>query len=149
MDMISLPQDFKEFLKLMNYYKIEYLLIGGFAVAYHGYPRATGDMDIWIAINTNNAKKMVNVLKDFGFNVPELSDDLFLRKKKVVRMGVPPIRIEILTDISGVKFDECYKLKICDVIDGIEMNIIDLKNLKKNKKASGRLRDLLDIENLP
>ena len=149
MDTIILPQDFKEFLKLMNSYDVEYLLIGGFAVAYHGYPRATGDMDIWIAISHNNARKMVALLKEFGFNVPELSNKLFLEKKKVVRMGVPPIRIEIITDISGVVFNDCYKQRICDIIDGVKVNIIDLENLKKNKKASGRLKDLNDLENLP
>ena len=149
MDTIHLPQDFKDFLKLLNSHKVKYLLIGGFAVGYYGYPRATGDMDIWIDIDLKNAKKMVQVLREFGFDVPELCVDLFLKKKQVIRMGLPPIRIEILTDISGVEFDECYQQKVTDVIDGVQVNIISLKHLKINKKATGRHKDLDDIEHLP
>ena len=146
---IRLPQDFKEFLKLLNSYKVEYLLIGGFAVGYHGYPRSTGDMDIWIAITPKNAEKMVMVLKDFGFDVPELSPDLFLKKKQVIRMGMPPVRIEILTEISGVNFKDCYNNKIIDFIDDIQITIINSDHLKINKKASGRPKDLYDLEYLP
>lgn len=149
MDMIRLPQDFRNFLKLLNYHKVEYLLIGGFAVGYHGYPRATGDMDIWISTSFENAEKMVKVLKEFGFNVPGLNTDMFVKKRQVIRMGMPPIRVEVLTDISGVNFDECYAKKITDVIDDINVNIISLEHLKKNKKASGRIKDLHDLEYLP
>lgn len=148
MDMV-LPPDFKEFLKLLNNKNIQYLLIGGYAVGYHGYPRATNDMDIWIATNPQTAKKMVIVLKEFGFNTPQLSEELFLKEESVVRMGIAPIRIEILTTISGVDFEECFKQRIVDEIDGVEINIIGLKQLKINKKASGRHKDLDDYENLP
>ena len=112
MDTIRLPQDFSEFLRLLNSHKVEYLLIGGFAVGYHGYPRATGDMDIWIAISPENADKMIKLLKEFSFDVPGLTADLFMKKRQVVRMGMPPIRIEVITDISGVSFDECYNKKV-------------------------------------
>jgi predicted nucleotidyltransferase len=149
MDTIRFPQDFKEFLKLLNSKQVKYLLIGGYAVGYHGYPRPTGDMDIWIAVHPRNAEKMVAVIKEFGFGVPELSGDLFLKKKKIVRFGVPPLRIEISTTISGVDFDECYDERIVDTLDGIKVNLISLKHLKINKKAAGRLKDLNDLENLP
>ena len=145
----QLPADFKEFLKLLNARQVEYLLIGGYAVSYYGYPRATADMDIWIAINTKNAEKIVRVLKEFGFDVPELTTDLFLKENQIVRMGVPPIRIEVVTTISGVTFDDCYSNRIIDQIDGVEVNLIDLKHLKDNKKAAGRFKDLNDLENLP
>jgi hypothetical protein len=102
MAMIRLPSDFKEFLKLLKDYDIRYLLIGGYAVSYHGYIRATGDMDIWIAIHPDNAQKIVIVLKIFGFDLPDLKAELFLRKNKIIRMGVPPLRLEIITSISGV-----------------------------------------------
>ena len=148
MDMV-LPPDFKDFLKLLNVKKIRYLLIGGYAVGYHGYPRATNDMDIWIAIDQKNAELMVKVLKEFGFDTPQLSKDHFLEEDKIIRMGVAPMRIEILTSISGVEFDECYHKKILDEIDGIEVSIISLEQLKINKKASGRHKDLDDYENLP
>src|SRR5215217_289823 len=97
-----LPDDFRDFLKLCNQKRVKYLRIGGYAVGYYGYPRATGDMDVWIERSTENAARTVEVLKVFGFDVPELTGDLFLQKGKIVRMGVPPIRLEILNDISGV-----------------------------------------------
>lgn len=149
MDMIRLPQDFRDFLKLLNFHEVEYLLIGGFAVGYHGYPRATGDMDIWIAVSPENAEKMVTVLKKFGFDDPDMNAELFLKKRQVVRMGMPPIRIEVLTDISGVIFDECYEARVTAFIDDIKVNLISSEHLKKNKKASGRIKDLHDLEYLP
>ena len=146
--MIHLPQDFKELLQLLNSRRIEYLVVGGYAVALYGYPRATGDIDIWISISKENAQKTVEALKEFGFGVPELKEELFSEKGKNIRMGEPPIRIEILTSIDGVEFPECYKNKNTLTIDGIEINFISLQDLKKNKKASGRLQDLADLENL-
>ncbi len=148
MDMV-LPPDFKEFLSLLKGKNIQYLLIGGYAVGYHGYPRATNDMDIWIAINPNTAEQMVLALKEFGFDASQLSKELFLKENNIVRMGIAPIRIEILTTISGINFEECFQQRIVDEIDGIEVNIIGLKQLKINKKASGRYKDLDDFENLP
>jgi hypothetical protein len=124
-------------------------LIGGYAVGYHGYPRATGDMDVWVAVNPENADRIVVALKQFGFAVPELSAELFLRQNQIVRMGLPPVRIELTTTISGVEFQECYAAKVVAELDGIKVNLIDLKYLKINKKASGRYKDLNDLENLP
>jgi predicted nucleotidyltransferase len=146
---IELPPDFREFLRLLNVHKVEYLLIGGYAVGYYGYPRVTQDMDIWIAIHPKNAKRVVAALREFGFDMPELSPDLFLQDQRIVRMGVPPLRIEVATAISGVQFKECYRKRVTDVIDGIKVNFISLKHLKINKKASGRHRDLDDLEHLP
>ncbi|MBA3532471.1 MAG: hypothetical protein H0T73_11160 [Ardenticatenales bacterium] len=147
--MIQLPPDFKEFLQLLNAHQVEYLLIGGYAVGYYGFPRATGDMDVWVAIDPQNAEKLVVVLQEFGFDVPELAPELFLEENKIIRMGVPPLRLEILTTISGVQFEECYKDRKVDTIDGIAINLISLSDLKTNKAASGRLKDLNDLENLP
>jgi predicted nucleotidyltransferase len=136
-------------LKLLKAEGIRYLLIGGYAVAYHGYPRSTNDMDIWIAIDPETAKQMVHALKKFGFDTPRLSEKLFLKEKNIIRMGIAPMRIEILTTISGVDFEECFQERIVDEIDGIAVNIISLEQLKINKKASGRHKDLDDFENLP
>ena len=146
---IHLPPDFKEFLRLLNAYQVEYLLIGVYAVGYHGYPRATADMDIWIAMNPGNAEKIVAVLEEFGFNLPDLSPELFLKEWQVIRLGVPPVRIEIATTISGVNFSECYAERLTDMLDGVEVDLISLKHIKANKKASGRHQDLADLENLP
>jgi hypothetical protein len=143
-----LPQDFKDFLKLLNSKQVEYLLIGGYAVGYYGYARATADIDIWIAIHPNNAQKIVEVIREFGFGSEEVSEKLFLEESKVIRMGMPPLRIEVLTTISGVDFEECYLERNVDLLDEIEVNIISLKHLKVNKKASGRLKDLADLEYL-
>ena len=149
MAMIHLPPDFKEFLKLLNAHQVEYLLIGGYAVGYHGYPRATADMDIWIAMQSVNAERIVAVLKEFGFDLPELSPELFLKEWQIIRLGVPPVRIEIATTVSGVNFAECYAERVVDVLDGVKVNLICLKHLKANKKAAGRHQDLADLENLP
>lgn len=145
----ELPLDFKEFLKLLNAKGVEYLLIGGYAVGYHGYPRATNDIDIWIAVNPDNASRMVDVLREFGFDAPELTVELFQKIPSIVRMGFPPMRIEVTTSISGVDFADCFAERIIDVLDGIEVNIISLARLKENKQASGRFKDLNDLENLP
>ena len=147
--MIQIPPDFKEFLKLINLHEVKYLLIGGYAVGYYGYPRPTGDMDVWVTISSENAHRIKVALLDFGFSNEDISDSLFLEKDRVIRMGVPPMRIEIVTGISGVSFDECYAKRITAIIDEIEINIIALDDLKSYKKASGRLKDLTDLEYLP
>ena len=146
--MTRLPKDFKDFLQLLNAHEAEYLLIGGYAVGYHGYPRATADMDIWINPIVQNIKKIIDVLIEFGFSPQDLTADIFLQKDKIVRLGQPPLRIEILTSISGVEFSDCYKDKIDDEIDGVKIKIINLKNLKLNKKAANRFKDLDDLEKL-
>lgn len=106
-------------------------------------------MDIWLAIDPATANQMVQVLKQFGFDTPQLSEKLFLQENNIVRLGNPPIRIEILTTISGVNFDESFEQRIVDEIDGVQVNIISLEKLKLNKQASGRHKDLDDLENLP
>lgn len=146
---LTLPQDFKEFLRLLQAHEVEYLLIGGYAVAYHGYPRATQDLDIWIAIEPGNAARMTAVLREFGFDAGNLSADLFLQDNKIVRMGIPPMRIEVMTTISGVSFAECYAAKVMDALDEVTVSIIGLRHLKLNKQASGRHKDLDDLEHLP
>lgn len=106
-------------------------------------------MDVWVAVHPDNAEKLVHVLKQFGFeNDPEITPELFLQEKKIIRIGVPPVRLEISTSISGVEFEECYRSRVVDVLDEIEVNLIDLENLKKNKKASGRPKDLADLQKL-
>lgn len=145
---MRLPPDFKEFLKLLKENEVEYLLIGGYAVGYYGYPRTTDDLDIWIAVHPKNAKNLVSSFKSFGLDDNSITPELFLQTPKIIRMGFPPMRLEITTYIDGVEFDECYKSRNTDQIDGVEVNLINLENLKKNKKASGRAKDIADLENL-
>jgi predicted nucleotidyltransferase len=133
---------------LLNSKQIEYLLIGGWAVGYYGYPRATGDMDIWVSSKKENAEKLIKAFKEFGFDVPDLSIDLFTKENQVTRMGVPPLRIEVLTTISGVTFENCFANRKVAIVDDIKINLISLEDLKKNKAAANRYRDLDDLEKL-
>ena len=146
---IELPEDFKDFLRLLNEKAVKYLLVGGYAVGYHGYPRATNDIGFFVEMSRENAEKIVEAIRAFGFNPPELAPELFLKDEQIIRMGFAPLRIEILTGISGVGFAECFAEKVVAELDGIKVNILDLQNLKINKRASGRLKDLADLENLP
>ena len=143
-----LPADFRDFLKLLNSHQVEYLLIGGYAVCYHGYYRNTVDIDFWVAVNPQNAAKLTALIREFGFNVPELSDQLFLQKGRIVRMGVEPTRIEVLTEISGCEFLDCYSRRVRGTLDGIPVDIISADDLKKNKLRTGRLKDLNDAQKL-
>ena len=103
-----LNNDFKEFIQLLNVHSVRYLVVGGYAVAFHGHPRYTKDIDIWILLDKTNAKKMLDVLNVFGFSSLGLTEDDFLKKDNIIQLGNPPNRIDILTDLSGVIFDECY-----------------------------------------
>jgi len=149
MGTIHLPPDFKEFFRWLNHHEVEYLLVGGYAVGYHGYPRATMDVDVWIAQTPENAQKVVAALEDFGIGSDVLVPKLFLQQDKIFRMGLPPMRIKILTSISGVDFPEVYEKRIEDELDGIPVKLINLHYLKLNKRAAARVKDLADLEELP
>jgi hypothetical protein len=135
-------------LQLLNSGEIEYLVIGGYAAGYHGYPRATGDMDVRIAATEKNASEMVRVLKEFGFDLPELKKELFLKKGNVIRMGIPPMRLEILTSIDGVAFEACFKKRVIADFGIFKVNFISKDDLLVNKRASGRPKDLADFDRL-
>lgn len=147
MDMILLPPDFREFLQLLNLHAVRYLLVGGYAVGYYGYPRATADIDIWVGTDKENVRRVLSVLDEFGFAGVEPS--VFAEQEQVIRMGVPPLRIELLTGISGVEFEECYSRRVVVSLSDAEVSIIRLEDLKANKAASGRYKDLNDLEHLP
>lgn len=146
--MIRLPTEFREFLQLLSDHRVRYLLVGGYAVGYYGYPRTTADIDCWIARDRLNAERMVHVLTDFGFGVEELKPEIFLDEHRIIRMGYAPLRIEVMMSASGVAFEECYSKRTEDVLDGIPVSIIGLGCLKQNKRASGRHKDLDDLEHL-
>ena len=149
MDPKSLARDFREFLQSLNDHGVEYLVIGGHAVAFHGYPRATADLNVWVAVDPDNADRLVSALRQFGFDLPELKADLFLRPDRIVRMGAPPNRIEIQTGIDGVDFEDCRPRGIASELDGVRIPFISLADLKTNKRASGRHKDLADLDHLP
>jgi predicted nucleotidyltransferase len=145
---LELPADFKDFLRLLNSHRIRYLLVGGYAVGYHGYPRPTADMDVWIAIDPENAKRMVDVFHEFGYRADDMTEDLFLAEEQITRMGVPPMRLEVFTTLSGVEFEGCFRRRVSGFIDGVPVKLVSLDDLLQNKQASGRLKDLTDIEQL-
>ena len=145
----ELQPDFREFLKLLNIHRVEYLVIGGYAVVYHGYMRMTDDLDVWVRRSPDNANRIVAALKEFGFDVPKLSTDLFTEERKVTRMGIEPQRLEILTSIPGVDFDTCWAERAEVEWNGISVNFLSLKRLRENKRAAGRHKDLADLDNLP
>jgi hypothetical protein len=149
MAITTLSKDFREFLKLFNLNGVEYLVVGGYAVNVHGYVRNTNDLDIWVKATPENATRIDRALREFGFTTPLLSPELFLTPNNVVRMGSPPVRIEILTSISGVDFDTCFGERATIDLDELVLPVIGLPRLRENKKASGRAKDLADLENLP
>ena len=144
----ALARDFKEFLKSHSN-RVEYLLIGGYAVGIHGHIRATNDLDVWVNMSPENADRIEQALRELGFAAAGLTSGLFLTPNNVVRMGVPPIRIEILTSISGVEFESCYVERETNRIEEIVVPVISLARLRQNKAASGRAKDLADLESLP
>ena len=146
--MLNLTQDFKDFLKLLTENHARYLIIGGYAVGYYGYPRATAELDIWVEINQENAKALVNTITNFGFSKTDVKEGDFLKEGKIIRMGFPPFRIEIITSISGVTFEDCYKRKLEIEEQGIKICLISREDLIENKKAAGRFKDKADLEKL-
>lgn len=143
-----LNQDFKEFIQFLNDNHVRYLVVGGYAVALHGHPRYTKDIDIWIEISPENANNLIHALEAFGFGSLGLKSEDFVTPDQIIQLGYPPNRIDLLTTIDGVNFEICYPLRVEVMIDNIVVNFIDLDNLKKNKRASGRMQDLADLENL-
>ncbi len=143
-----LSPDYKEFIELLNKNQIEYLIVGGYAVGIYGFPHYTGDIDIWIKISNENAGKMVSILDEFGFGSYQLKKEDFLNVNNVIQLGYPPLRIDIIMSIDGVAFDESYRKKTIKIIDEMPINFIGFDELIKNKKATGRDKDLFDINNL-
>ena len=142
-------KDLKEFLIHLNANKVDYMVVGGIAVAYYGYPRFTGDIDVWIKKSSDNARKIISAVKSFGYAGIELSEEELTKDNMVFQFGVEPNRIDIITDVDGLIFDEAVKNKQSATMDGVNISIISLDDLKKNKRSSARHKDLDDLENLP
>ncbi|MBX7155516.1 MAG: nucleotidyltransferase [Bacteriodetes bacterium] len=146
---MRMSPDFKEFFELLNERNVEYLVVGGYAVAFYGYPRYTGDIDIWIAASHINVEKVIYTLGEFGFASLNISIEDLAAEDVVIQLGYPPNRIDIMTSVTGLTFEESYKLSVTTTIDGVNVRFIDAQSLKKNKLATNRHRDLDDLENLP
>ena len=143
-----LNNDFREFIESLNSNDVRYLVLGGYAIAFHGHPRYTKDLDIWLELSEENAERVLQALRDFGFGEMDLTKEDFLQFGQVVQLGYPPNRIDLINSPDGVDFAECYAARIEIEITELKISVIDLENLKKNKKASGRLQDLADLEKL-
>ena len=143
-----LSPDFKDFFSSLNGRSVRYLVVGGYAVALHGHPRYTKDIDVWIGLDDENAARLIRAIEDFGFGSLGLKEEDFLVPDQIVQLGYPPSRIDIITTLPGVVFDECYTERLEVAVDELTIHFIDLENLKDNKRASGRYQDLADLENL-
>jgi hypothetical protein len=145
---MNIQEDFEEFLKLLNKKKVEYLVVGGYAVAFHGYVRATKDLDILFHNSLPNIQRLKQVLNEFGFPVDDLRDVAFSEHGKIIRMGVSPVMIELINVISGVSFKTAWKNRVTGVYGKTKVFYLSKPDLMKNKKASGRPRDIADVEEL-
>ncbi len=143
-----LNQDFREFIQSLNDNQVRYLVVGGYAVAFHGHPRYTKDLDVWIELSPKNAASLVRTLKQFGFESLQLQESDFLVPDQIIQLGYPPNRIDIHNTLTGVDFAMCSDSRLQMEFEGVTVNYIDLENLKKNKRALGRHQDLADLEKL-
>lgn len=145
---MKLQSDLREFIGLLNSRKVDYLVVGGHAVAFHGYPRFTGDVDFFINATPENARRVLQVLDDFGFGGLGLGDQSLTQAGKVIQLGRPPNRIDLLTSISGVAFEEAWEQRVAAELDGIPVHFVSKEALIKNKRAAARSKDLADVDAL-
>jgi predicted nucleotidyltransferase len=144
----ELNQDFKEFLQSLNANRVRYLIVGGYAVAIHGHPRYTKDLDIWVDLDEENAAKVVQALIDFGFGSLNLQISDFLEPDTVIQLGYPPSRIDLLIGLDGAAFEECYAKRLEGIVDGIRVCVVDRDGLIRLKEAAGRPQDVADVDKL-
>ena len=145
---MEIQQDFRDLLKLFNETKVEYIVVGGYALAFHGAPRYTGDIDLWIRISDENAIKIIEALHKFGFGVLGITKEDLNKKDQIIPIGYPPVRIDLMTSIDGVNWDEAYNNSTTSKYGDTNINLIAKKDFIKNKKATGIHKDLADIEAL-
>mgnify|MGYP005850692607 CR=1 FL=1 len=131
-----LTKEFKEFIKLLNDQKVDYLLVGGYAVVLYGYVRYTGDIDIWIKPTNQNADLVVNVIDEFGFGSLNLSRKDFNKEDQIIQLGYPPNRIDLITSVDGLNFSECYPNRKSFKIEGIEITTISFDDLQNKQKSN-------------
>lgn len=140
---------FKEFIASLNSANVEYLIVGGYAVSHYGRPRYTGDMDFWLAVSPENAIRVVKTLADFGLGSLGLTVESFLEKDIVIQLGREPLRIDLLTGVSGLDFESCFSRRVLVSMEGVVIPFVHLNDLRINKASTGRIKDLADLERLP
>jgi len=145
---MEVQEDFREFLELLNAHEVQFLIVGAYALAFHGAPRFTGDIDVFVKPDNANAKRIINALADFGFSSLDLTINDFKDQNKVIQLGLPPVRIDIITSISGVTWEEADASKEPGLFGDVSVSYIGKKQFITNKRATGRKKDLADIEAL-
>lgn len=145
---MEIPNDFKELLELFNKHKVEYLIVGGYALAFHGAPRVTGDIDLFVRPQTDNAERILAALDEFGFGSLDVSVEELTRPGMVIQLGVPPVRVDILTRVSGVSWEKADADKVPGRYGQTPVHFISRNDFIANKKATARLKDAADIEAL-
>jgi Nucleotidyl transferase of unknown function (DUF2204) len=143
-----LDKNFKEFIELLNVHSVKYLVIGGYAVNFHGYPRYTKDIDFWIWLNQGNVQGLLLAINDFGFKSIGLTESDFLNPKNIIQLGYEPYRIDILLELENTDFEECFERKSQTTVDNTVVNFLNIDDLISVKKIAGRFQDLADAENL-
>jgi len=143
-----LTSDFKEFAQLLLSNEVEFLIVGGYALAAYGHPRYTGDLDFWVGTALENGQKILKTLQDFGFSSLQLTAHDFTLKGQVIQLGYPPRRIDLLTAIDGVDFNACCTRRLVMEIDGLQLPFIGIEDFKINKAAVGRPQDIADLDSL-
>jgi Nucleotidyl transferase of unknown function (DUF2204) len=145
---MELTREFRELLALLNSRHVEYLLVGAYALAFHGAPRFTGDLDIWVKPGAQNAQQVIAALSDFGFGSAGLSEDDFKNENQVVQLGQAPVRIDLMTSLTGVAWDDALRGSVPADLEGVPVRFIGKKHFVINKRAIGRKKDLADVEAL-
>jgi len=145
---MELDKDFNEFVELFLEHNVRFLIVGGYALAAHGLPRATGDLDAWVWVNPENAQNIMLALNAFGFQNLSLTESDFSKEDSIIQLGYPPFRIDILTSIDGVVFDQAWEKKIVVELNGMNVPFIGRDDLITNKKAAGRPQDIADVSRL-
>ena len=140
--------DFKELFESLNAHKVDYLVVGGYAMAFHGAPRVTGDIDLLVRPNADNADRIIAALKDFGFESPDLTAEDFQNPDRVIQLGVPPVRVDLITSLTAVSWEQADSGKLLTTYGDVQVSYIGKAQLLANKKALGRKKDLADIEAL-
>lgn len=145
---MEIQTDFKELLELLNVHSVDYMIVGGYALAFHGAPRYTGDIDIFIRADNENAERIMKALEEFGFGSVGIEMSDFIFENKVVQLGVPPVRVDIITSISGVTWDEAFSSRIEGEYGDVPVYFIGIDQFIKNKRSIGRKKDMADLEAL-
>lgn len=145
---MPLTKDSREFVECLRSNKVEFLIVGALAVSWHGFPRYSGDIDLFVRPTRDNAARLMLALQQFGFSALGISLDDLSTENRVIQLGVEPNRIDLMTSISGITFEEAWNSRVPATLEGIEVDFISREALIRNKRASGRSKDLIDIDAL-